>query len=332
MKTGCHSNRSTLLAKRCAMIRCFVFAVVAVIGMDSIAFQEPDPIQTQIQLAKDKYDLAIGNGSDLLVEQMDKKIQEVADSGDLKNVKFLVAEKKAFQKMAKLPESQTLKEEVEEFKTVLFKASTDLVEAYKIAIKQQTKLLKIDEADALVSEMEAFEAKSITSRPTKIDDGPTELRIETAKKRFIAEVASAKAAYDKKVAEAESLLEKVFDEEAGKQQDKNVGKKILAQKEQYLVDSYSKNMKLVPTSKDEVFAEIISALNSGTWRCHWEEGSPFQGPYTFNVNRKGIDVKNQIRVRSMFVVQYQDNSFFIYKNGKFQGFHEPTGRQFSFLR
>lgn len=192
MKTGCHSNRSTLLAKRCAMIRCFVFAVVAVIGMDSIAFQEPDPIQTQIQLAKDKYDLAIGNGSDLLVEQMDKKIQEVADSGDLKNVKFLVAEKKAFQKMAKLPESQTLKEEVEEFKTVLFKASTDLVEAYKIATKQQTKLLKIDEADALVSEMEAFEAKSITSRPTKIDDGPTELRIETAKKRFIAEVASAR--------------------------------------------------------------------------------------------------------------------------------------------
>lgn len=97
-------------------------------------------------------------------------------------------------------------------------------------------------------------------------------------------------------------------------------------------DSYSKNMKPVPISKDEVFTEIVSALNSGTWRCHWEEGSPFQGPYTFNVNRKGTDEKNQIRVRSMYVVQYQDRNFLIYKNGKFQGFHEPNGRQFSFQR
>ena len=308
-------------------------AIAVFFALSRIAFacQAPDsiaPVVSTVQEAKEKYKRAISDGSTAMVGQMDKKIQELADMGNLKGVKLLLAEKKAFEELATLPTSPTFKTEVEAFKALSSKASSELIKAYKEAIKQQTKLLNIDEAEALSKEMEELVILGLPEKLTKSNESGIgyELKIEAAKKNFLDDIATARAAYEKQLSEAEATLEKVFDDEMKKQSDKGIGKKIQIQKEQYMLEKSSKNLKPIPETKEEFLNEIIATINSGTWYQNWEPGTALGRSFNFKVNGRGIDEKNGLRIRPMFVVQQNDH-YMILLNGQLKGFFGPTGRQ-----
>ena len=119
-----------------------------------------DPIRAKLAVARSAQEEAAKAARDALVNSIDESMKAVAQAGDLNGVTALKAERKAFEESGTLPTSPRLRAASAEYQKSLKQASATLDKAYDQAIKDLTKALKIDDAEAVRAEWQQ------TQRPT----------------------------------------------------------------------------------------------------------------------------------------------------------------------
>jgi hypothetical protein len=72
-----------------------------------------------------------------------------------------MADKKAFETDGKTPTSQTMKASLADFQSAMKKAHEGMMAAYEKAVREYTKALEIDKAEAVNSELDAFKKKAV---------------------------------------------------------------------------------------------------------------------------------------------------------------------------
>jgi hypothetical protein len=133
---------------------------------------EPDPIRKEVDKARATRAEAEAKAAAALNAALDEAIKTVSGLGDLDGVKTLQAEKKAFQESGKIPTSVKVRIAGTEYEKTIRAAQAALEKAYEQAIKDATKALKIEEAEAFRTELKALQP-SRTGTAGEKEDLPT---------------------------------------------------------------------------------------------------------------------------------------------------------------
>jgi hypothetical protein len=134
---------------------------------------EPDAIRTELEKAKKVRGEADAKARAGFLAAFDDAIKTVAGLGDLDGVKALQAEKKAFEESGKLPASARVGTAGGEYQKAAKAALAALEKAYDQAIKDSTKALKIEQAEAIRAEWKENQApNSAVLKPEKGPGGP----------------------------------------------------------------------------------------------------------------------------------------------------------------
>jgi hypothetical protein len=138
------------------------FFLIAACLPGTLKADDADPIRAELTKAKKAHAEADAKAKATLLAAIDEAVKAVAASGDLEGVKTIQAEKKAFEESGKVPSSVRLRAAAAEYQKATRTADTALEKAYDKAIKDATKALKIDLAEAIQGEW-----KETTGKPSK---------------------------------------------------------------------------------------------------------------------------------------------------------------------
>lgn len=136
---------------------------------------EPDPIRKEVDKARAARADAEAKAAAAMNAAFDEAIKTVAGLGDLDGVKTLQTEKKAFQESGKVPTSTKVRIAAAEYQKAIRTAQAALEKAYDQAIKESTKALKIEQAEALRAELKALMPNS--AKPEKEKEKEKETRV-----------------------------------------------------------------------------------------------------------------------------------------------------------
>jgi len=114
----------------------------------------PDAISTALEKAKVSYAEALGKAGEGLVASFQKEIAKAAADGNLTKVKAISAEKDAFELHGATPSIITLKLASSTYEQQVRKARQELDAAYTLAVRDLTKAMKFDKAEAAQVELE----------------------------------------------------------------------------------------------------------------------------------------------------------------------------------
>jgi hypothetical protein len=146
-------------------MRCL--ATLFLLCFASLAIAQDDAVKAQLEKNEATYSSELAKARTDLIAAFDAKIQEVAKSGNLDNVKSLMSEKNDFETAGKLPSSQVMKSAASEHQANVNKAHDAITTAYEIAIAAYTKAMKIDKAKAVSAKYDAFK-NPIASNTAKV--------------------------------------------------------------------------------------------------------------------------------------------------------------------
>jgi len=138
-------------------------ALVATIALLAVAgsllgAEKDEAIEQSLIEAKQAYAKAIADLDAALLERIDAKIRETAETGDLNAVKALMAARDRFAESHVVPEAEPLKHAVGVYGDSLHAIRAKLIAAYDEAIAGYTKALNIDRATEIQTEKKGFEA------------------------------------------------------------------------------------------------------------------------------------------------------------------------------
>jgi len=121
--------------------------------------------------ARATYLAAVQKARGQVLAAIDARIKEVAQSGNLENVKSLQMVRKAFESDGVLPaRTQVRAQALTEYSTSITQAREAMDAAFSAAVREHTKRLEIDRADAVKTEWAEFKKNAVVSE-TKA--GPT---------------------------------------------------------------------------------------------------------------------------------------------------------------
>lgn len=148
------------------MIRLALGCVIALSASSMVVVRadEPDSIRKELDKARALRAEADAKASAGLLAAFDEAIKTVAGLGDLDGVRRLQAEKKAFEDSGKIPDSPKMGNAAADYQKVSKAAQTALEKAYESAIKESTKALKIEQAEAMRTELKALQPNTSSSR------------------------------------------------------------------------------------------------------------------------------------------------------------------------
>jgi hypothetical protein len=138
---------------------------------------EKDAIRIELEKAKSAYQEAASKAKNALLTAFDEAIKAVAQTGDLDAVKGLQADRKAFEQSAKMPTSAKLGTAASEYQRAIRQAKSEIDRAYEHAVRDYTKGLKIEQAEAVRKEWKesselATSSKPNEKKPVKVDPTP----------------------------------------------------------------------------------------------------------------------------------------------------------------
>lgn len=136
-----------------------LFGLAAGLG-SPIRADEPDAIRAELAKAKKVHAEADAKAKTALLAAIDDTIKAVAGAGDLDGVKALQADKKAFQDSGKVPDSARLRTATAEYVRATKAAQAALEKSYDKAVKDATKALNIDLAEAIQAELKETQARA----------------------------------------------------------------------------------------------------------------------------------------------------------------------------
>jgi len=143
------------------------FFLIAACLPGTLKSDDADPIRAELTKAKKAHAEAEAKARAALLGAIDDAVKAVAASGDLEGVKTIQAEKKAFEESGKLPSSVRLRAAAAEYQKATHTADAALEKVYDKAIKDATKALKIDLAEAIQAELKEFRSRGATKVPDK---------------------------------------------------------------------------------------------------------------------------------------------------------------------
>jgi hypothetical protein len=125
---------------------------------------QDDPILVALDKAKVAHGDTVAKARSALIAALDEAIKAVAESGDLDGVKALRAEAKAFEDAGKLPTAARLRTKVGEYQKATKASLTALEKAFDQAVRDSTKALKIEQAEAIRTQWQEVFAQG-TGKP-----------------------------------------------------------------------------------------------------------------------------------------------------------------------
>jgi hypothetical protein len=137
-----------------------------------IGAQETDPIRAELSRAKKAHADADTKAKTSLRTSIDDAIKAVAGTGDLDAVKALQADMKAFEESGKVPDSPRLRAAATEYSRATKAAQAALEKAFDKAVKDATRSLNIDLAEAIQAEWKEALGKGAKPGPVT-SDAPT---------------------------------------------------------------------------------------------------------------------------------------------------------------
>jgi hypothetical protein len=135
------------------------FFLIAACLPGTLKADDADPIRAELTKAKKAHAEDEARARAALLGAIDDAVKVVAGTGDLEGVKAMQAEKKAFQDSGKLPSSARLRTAAAEYQKATRTADAVLEKVYDKAMKDATKALKIDLAEAIQAELKEITAK-----------------------------------------------------------------------------------------------------------------------------------------------------------------------------
>lgn len=168
--------------------------LVAVISGDALARPAPaedgqaDPIKAALDGAKAAHTQAVNNASKDLLAAFDDKIKSVSKTGNLNAVKQLMAEREAFESAGKLPSSNVMQAAVAKYWQATKQPDDALVSAYETAVREYTRKMLIDRAEAVQNQMKEF----LAGRKAGTAFDPILARLNEAKKQHRTRLQEAK--------------------------------------------------------------------------------------------------------------------------------------------
>ena len=155
------------------MPRLIAGILICAAGIGNSAWaDDADAIRAELTKAKKAHSDADAKAKSALLTAIDDTIKTVAGAGDLDGVKALQTSKRAFQDDGKVPDSARLRTATAEFVRATKAAQATLEKAYDKAVKDATKGLNIDLAEAIQAEWKGTQAKSTGTRSTEKVDSP----------------------------------------------------------------------------------------------------------------------------------------------------------------
>jgi hypothetical protein len=140
--------------------------------------EEPDAIRTELNKAKQTFADTTTKAKTALLAAFDDAIKTVAAGGDLDGVKVIQNERKVFEESGKTSTTAKMGTAVGEYTRATKQARTALDKAYDQAVKEYTKALKIESAEAVRSEWKESQAPMVVAKvpeknlPPKADPVP----------------------------------------------------------------------------------------------------------------------------------------------------------------
>jgi hypothetical protein len=143
------------------MTRFLLVALVVLLAGSAgpIRAADTDAINAEIDKAKKARQQADVKARAALLAAFDDAIKAVAGTGDLDGVKLLQAEKKAFEASGKVPDVPRLRTAAAEYQKATRAAQAGMEKVYEQGIKDATKALNIDLAEAIRAELKAALAR-----------------------------------------------------------------------------------------------------------------------------------------------------------------------------
>ena len=151
----------------------------ACIAASPPAETQPEPIKAALDGAKAARAQAVNNAGKDLLAAFDDKIKSVSKTGNLNAVKQLMVERKAFESAGRLPSSNVMRAAVAKYWQAAKKADDTLLSAYERAVKDYTRKMLIDKAEAVQNQMKAF----LAGRKAGTAFDPILARLNDAKKQ-----------------------------------------------------------------------------------------------------------------------------------------------------
>jgi hypothetical protein len=150
------------------MTRFLLGALVVLLAGSSgpIRAADTDAINAEIDKAKKARQQADAKARAALLAAFDDAIKAVAGNGDLDGVKLLQAEKKAFEESGKVPDAPRLRTATAEYQKATKAAQAAMEKVYEQGIKDATKALNIDLAEAIRAELKELTGKSPATKTT----------------------------------------------------------------------------------------------------------------------------------------------------------------------
>ncbi|QJW96996.1 hypothetical protein [Frigoriglobus tundricola] len=130
--------------------------MVLVFFVPVITLAADDPIMAELDKARTKHTVSCDAAKTKLVTAMDAKLKEVAGKGDLDGATQIKAQKDQFEKDSTLPKAPQLTRAVMDYESEVRGAREALRKAIEKAKDGYTKALKLDEAQALATELKAL--------------------------------------------------------------------------------------------------------------------------------------------------------------------------------
>jgi hypothetical protein len=148
---------------------------------------DADPIRAELTKAKKAHAEAEAKAKAALLGAIDDAVKAVAASGDLEGVKAIQTEKKALEESGKVPSSLRLRTAAAEFQKATRTADAALEKVYDKAIKDATKAMHFDLAEAVQAELKEFRSRGAMKSPDKGSAAQrrTEVATKDDLKRFL---------------------------------------------------------------------------------------------------------------------------------------------------
>jgi hypothetical protein len=145
-------------------MRPLLIGLVVVIGATPAVAQD-DPILVALDKAKAAHADTVAKARTALIAALDDAIKTVAEAGDLDGVKALRAEAKAFEDSGKVPTAARLRNKVGEYQKATRASLATLEKAFDQAVRDSTKALKIEQAEAIRSQWKEIAAQPLSKAP-----------------------------------------------------------------------------------------------------------------------------------------------------------------------
>lgn len=145
----------------------------------TIGAGETDGIREKLDAARKAYATVTTEARKNLLTAFDDRINDVAATGNLEEVKSVRADKEAFENDGKLPKPPRMIKAVNAYQIAVKNARETMEAAYDGAVRDYTKALDIENAEAVKTESESFrKGQSPTIRPGGATS--TNIRVVTA--------------------------------------------------------------------------------------------------------------------------------------------------------